>query len=520
VILLGSLVGIFFGSSTLFFILSPYTPVEFQQQFFRSLRSFWVFTLITLDYKLSLHGMEYGTPVYRATRSKVHQRAAERMLWLANANKGIFIKAGQHIASLTHLLPPQYTDTLCVLQDKAPYVTFNDVVGVFLFEFGKRPDDIFESFERSPIASASLAQVHRAKLATTEGIKDVAVKIQYPGLIEKFSGDVKTFQLIAKCVSWAFPDFQFGWLVDEFRQSVAMELDFMNEARNAEQIGRNFSWHKQFAVPKIYWAWTKKRILTMEFIDGIKITDTKSLEAAGFRLRDVASQLVDLFSEQVFVHGFVHSDPHPGNILVRRAPHSKKTIPQIVLLDHGLYRKLDEEVRLNYCKLWKALVTGNAADVEIYGRKLGAGDYTRYLAMMLTFRPSIGRLDQVTKMEREDIRKLAVEIWEKGGAMEDISSLLESLPRDLLLVLRNNDLIMSINKELGFPVNRFLIAARAAIRGVIISEGTKPTLLERIKCEYRLFVFNARLKFVGVVLKLYKTYRGLVSGNGNAEVVI
>jgi len=289
-----------------------------------------------------------------------------------------------------------------------------------------------------------------------------------------------------------------------------MELDFENEALNSEKIARNFSWCKQFAVPKVYWPYTKKRILTMEFINGIKITDSKALLAEGFLLQDVAYQLVYLFSEQVFVHGFVHSDPHPGNILVRRTPNKRGAVPQIVLLDHGLYRKLDEEVRLNYCKLWKALVMGNAREVDVYGKKLGAGQYTNYLAMMLTFRPKIGRLDQVTKIEREDIKKLASELWEKGGAVEDISNLLESLPRDLLLVLRNNDLIMSINKELGFPVNRFVIMAHAAIRGVISAEGTHPTLLERIRYTYGLIIFKMRLKLFSFVIRLYKVWRILM----------
>jgi len=305
----------------------------------------------------------------------------------------------------------------------------------------------------------------------------------------------------------AFPDFQFGWLVDEFKHSVAMELDFENEARNSERIARNFSWRKQFAVPKVHWAYTKKRILTMEFIEGIKITDAKALQAAGYNLQDVAFQLVDLFSDQVFIHGFVHSDPHPGNILVRRSVNSRgRAVPEIVLLDHGLYRKLDEEVRTNYCKLWKALVMGNARDVEIYGRKLGAGDFCKYLAMMLTFRPSIGRLDQSVKIEKEDIKKLANEVWE-SGAIEDISALLESLPRDLLLVLRTNDLIMSINKELGFPVNRFLVMARAAIRGLVVSEETSQHFMERLKYSYGIFAFNLRVSFFALVIRMYSAYR-------------
>lgn len=184
----------------------------------------------------------------------------------------------------------------------------------------------------------------------------------------------------------AFPHFQFGWILPDFRAALESELDFSNEGRNAERAAQLFKGNRHVYIPKIHWKTSSRHILTMEWVDGIKINNVSGIAALGFQGPTVAQTLIDLLSEQIFVHGFIHCDPHPGNILVRKNS-NRPSEPQIVLLDHGLYQEFPDKLRLPYCKLWRALLLRNSEDIEKYGRQLGAGDYYNLLSLLLTFRP-------------------------------------------------------------------------------------------------------------------------------------
>lgn len=197
----------------------------------------------------------------------------------------------------------------------------------------------------------------------------------------------------------AFPDTPFGWVIPELRHiqnelglyiqftisytSNIHPLDFVNEGKNAERAMHMFEGNPQIKIPTINWDLSTKKILTMEYIDGIKINDIEALDEAKIDKHKVAEILINMFSTQVFEHGFVHSDLHPGNLFVRRKDNRQL---QLVLLDHGLYRELPEDVRLNYCHLWKALVMRNPEEIKQYAQQLGAGDYYEILAVMLTYR--------------------------------------------------------------------------------------------------------------------------------------
>lgn len=144
-----------------------------------------------------------------------------------------------------------------------------------------------------------------------------------------------------------------------------------------------FKGNDNVKIPDVNWNLSTKRILTMEYIDGIKINDLISLKRESIDKHKVAEILVDMFSTQVFEHGFVHSDLHPGNLFIRKLKNGKL---QLVLLDHGLYREIPENVRLNYCHLWKALVLRDFEEIKYYSKELGAGDYYEIFAAMLTHR--------------------------------------------------------------------------------------------------------------------------------------
>jgi aarF domain-containing kinase len=356
----------------------------------RFLRTAYVGTLISLDYKWSLRDIERKDPRYMPIVNEVNLRTAKRLLELCYANRGIYVKAGQHLASLNQVLPKEFTDTLAVLQDKAQSQPLWTVEQVFRQDFNKLPNEMFATFDPVPIAAASLAQVHAATLP--DGRK-CAVKVQYPDIWDMFRGDIKTIEFMVHTIAFLFPDFQFSWIVPEFKEFLTEELDFINEGKNAEKIQKFFPHNKQIQIPKIYWSYSTKRVLTMEFCDGVKINDVQGIENMKLDKAEVAKLLIDLFSEQIFVHGFVHSDPHPGNILVApldpnwRTSTKKNLKPKIMLLDHGLYKTLPNELRVDYCELWRALILRDTKNIEHYAKKLGAGEYWNLLALVLTFRP-------------------------------------------------------------------------------------------------------------------------------------
>ncbi|CAG8523518.1 1073_t:CDS:2 [Paraglomus brasilianum] len=417
-----------------------------------------------LDYKLlhiRYHRKGYKSDEYKAARKIVHLRVAKRLLRLCKINTGVYIKAGQHLASLTYIIPREFTETLAVLQDKAPYRSMEDVERVFKEEFdGAVPSDLFSEFDETPIAAASLAQVHRAK--TRDG-REAAVKVQYPDVSRLFNVDVWTMQTMSDVISHFFPEFELGWIVVEFKQNLITEFDFENEARNGETTKLRFRHHgDQFSVPQIYWDLTTKRILSMEFIRGVKINDVEGLRSLGADPVWVRNYLLKIFAEMIFCHGIVHCDPHPGNALVALSPTTNK--PQLVLLDHGLYRELSDEFRKVYCGLWRALLLNDNKGLKEAAEFLGVAEYVQFLPLIFTQRLP----DSLTPLGEDmpDEERAMVHDQLKSVTLNDFLIFLESLPRDMLLVFRTINLLRGIHRELGGnSIESFKINARYATRG-------------------------------------------------------
>ncbi|XP_034714278.1 aarF domain-containing protein kinase 1 isoform X2 [Etheostoma cragini] len=337
--------------------------------------------VISFDYLTSFKHVEYGTEEYWALRSKVHLRSAERLRDLCCANRGTFIKVGQHLGALDYLLPQEYTSTLKVLHSRAPQSSMEEVKQVIREELSKDLSELFVSFEEKPQGAASLAQVHKAVLH--DG-RTVAIKVQHPKVQRQMSRDIAVMEVLLRAVHWLFPDFAFMWLVEEAKKNIPLELDFLNEGHNAERLANMLAHLPFLKIPIIHWDLSTKRILTMEFAEGGQVNDTDYMKKHSINVNEISENLGKMYSEMIFVHGFVHCDPHPGNVLVRKCLQSKKT--EIILLDHGLYQVLESDFRLNYCRLWQALIKGDMPGVERYSLRLGAGDLYPLFACVLTAR--------------------------------------------------------------------------------------------------------------------------------------
>ncbi|KNE54298.1 atypical/ABC1 protein kinase [Allomyces macrogynus ATCC 38327] len=400
----------------------------------RSIMTFGTTAAITTDYKWLYfqHGhLGIASDEYARLRAQVHQRSANLLLWLCRNHGGIYNKAAQHVGSLVRMVPKEYTDTLSVLQDKAPFHPYEEVIEVFQREFGAFPSEFFLEFDETPMAAASLAQVHRA--VTKDG-HEVAVKVQYKDVQRNFRIDIWCMSALTRLVSTAFPEFQLAWVVKEFEENLTQEFDFRHEARNAERAQQRFANRNvDFHIPDIYWPLTTAHVLTMRM-------DVEYLQQS----------LIDVFADMIFVHGETHCDPHPGNMLVRQSPHDPN-IPQLVLLDHGLYRTLSPSFRHTYCDLWVGILTSNDQLLESAGSRLGEGGakYWRLFPLMFAGHargsPTGTQLgDDLTPADRVHLKAAL-----KGFSLEDAVDFLEGVPRDMLLVMRTMNFVSGVHRALG-----------------------------------------------------------------------
>jgi len=434
-------------------------------------RAFFQSCLVSFEYKNGLRGLKGED--YEKKKVEIHLKAAQRLLKVCLLHGGVYTKFGQHIASMNHVLPSQFTETLSVLQDKNPSVDIKEIEKTIESELGGPISNFFSEFDETAIAAASLAQVHRA--VTKEG-NEVAVKLQYPGLENDVLRDIWTMRLLARAMGYIFPEYEYTWLFPEFEDSIKLELDFIQEGLNSERVARMFEMEDKVHVPGIHWDYTTKYILTMDFIRGIKITDRKAIEFCKMDPKKVAETVTKAFGEMIYFHGFLHCDPHPGNLMVREMPKERQKLSrffrrckehQVVLLDHGMYRRLDPAFRLCYCNLWKAFLTRDHRLGVEQAKKLGLQESGYdFLSLILTWRPSTTSApidSRISEFERQKLK----DMYKGLINSELINSFLESLPRDMLFVMRTGDLVRGINKDLGGTTSKRLICfGEAAIKGI------------------------------------------------------
>jgi predicted unusual protein kinase regulating ubiquinone biosynthesis (AarF/ABC1/UbiB family) len=283
-----------------------------------------------------------------------HAASAESIYQAAIELRGLILKGCQFIGSRADVLPKEYVEALSRLQDRVPARPFAVVKECVESELGRPIEDVFDDFSTDPIASASLAQVHDARLP--DGTR-VAVKVQYPEIAALVKSDLANLRFLFKAVGLLEREVDLLPLVDELGTHVPRELNFVNEGHNAEAIARQFADRDDIAVPRIHWELTTRKVLVMDFVEGVKITDVDALREWEIDPKQVAQLLVDSYCTQILRHGFFHADPHPGNLIVQRMANGA---PRLVLVDFGLAKELPSGFRKGVVAFAGALLQGRS----------------------------------------------------------------------------------------------------------------------------------------------------------------
>mgnify|MGYP000844113505 CR=1 FL=1 len=286
-----------------------------------------------------------------------------------------FIKIGQALSTRPDMVPPAYLAALERMQDDVAPLPFEVIHDAVEDALGVRISKVFETFDETPLGSASLAQVHRATLR--DGRK-VAVKVQRPGIGEQIRDDLDTLARLAGGVDRVTEvgrRVRFADWVHEFRRTLLAELDYRIEAENLDRFDAHFDSYPSLFVPRPVWDLTRPRVLTMDLVEGTKVTDISGLQRTERDLAPLAKSLLHGYLDQVFVHGEIHADPHPGNLLFTRDG-------RLALLDLGMVAHVPPRTRERLLKLLFAAVDGRgehvAAESVALGTRLEDFDESRY----------------------------------------------------------------------------------------------------------------------------------------------
>ena len=540
----------------------------------RSVRTFGLGLLVALDYKINFR----AHPILYDSIGDLHNKNAERLFNLLRANGGLYLKIGQAIAMQSAVLPPEFQKMFSRMFDDAPQNSWEEVEQVIREDFGKSPEEVFGvSFtgepnagimERKARASASVAQVHWARLP--DG-REVAVKIQKKEIAQQVGWDLWSFKVVARIYTYWF-DIPLYSLVPYITERLQLETDFQNEAQNSERmaglVANEPRLRGRVYIPKVDQALSSKRVMTAEWIEGVRLWDKQAITARweggwqqgspgcqgspldspnlekvqqalkeqaldeklkpsrdwwrgpaqqgglGLSLKEVMTTMVDLFSAQMFLWGWVHCDPHPGNIFIRRLPSGK---PELVLIDHGLYIHMNSQFRHQYSLFWKSLMTFDNKTlgkiVESWG--INNADIFASATLMKPYTGGDNTTGEEIKkgLSGKEEQERAFEMQQKmRKGIREILSDEKKWPQELIFIGRNLRIVQGNNQFLGSPVNRIKITGNWASRALVDSPDL--SIGERTRNYGRHLIFKFVLFSSDIVFYLAKLKQWFGRGGG------
>jgi predicted unusual protein kinase regulating ubiquinone biosynthesis (AarF/ABC1/UbiB family) len=356
------------------------------------------------------------------TRKDRLRKIAVQFRSLATDMGGVMIKVGQFLSSRVDVLPEEITKELADLQDEVTPENFEDIRQIAETELGASLSECFLEFDPEPLAAASLGQVHRAKLhKPVNGFDQVAVKVQRPNIETIIQTDLAALETVGRWIRHFRPiskRVNVPALLKEFSDITFEEIDYLAEGENAETFAANFKDRPGIKVPKVVWAHTTKRVLTLENVLAIKITDYESITAAGISRTEVAQRLFETYLQQIFEDGFFHADPHPGNLFVTPVPNEIESSKQdwtLTFVDFGMVGKVPPNLRAGLREMAIGIGTQNPDRVVTSFQMLGVlfpeADTERIKELIVTEFERFGgkSMAELQQIQFDEMRELAIE---------------------------------------------------------------------------------------------------------------
>jgi predicted unusual protein kinase regulating ubiquinone biosynthesis (AarF/ABC1/UbiB family) len=408
----------------------------------RFLKGLFVALRILISYRIAAVAKIFLSPdSHAASLGRLHKRNASLIREKAIEMKGIMIKVGQFLSSRIDFLPEEYIAELSQLQDRVPPHDYDGIRQRITDSLGSPPEEIFSSFDRVPIAAASLGQVHSARMK--DGLQ-VAVKVQYPDIEKIIETDIRMFGLLIRIMRGRAGTINLRVLHEEFSKIVRAELDYLQEGKNAERFRENFKGDDRIVIPGVKWEYTTRKVLTLEFVGGIKITECDAVKSSGIDCREVVNLLAETYSRMIFVHGFFHGDPHPGNIFVREGP-------TLVFVDFGMVQAIPNDVRRELRRFANAVVESDTAGIlgamERMGFIIEGADY----GLLTEVAQSL--IDKYRDISPGELKALTVEDISKEIA--NIIGVIRyiQIPNNFILLGRTIGILNGISFKLNPDVN-------------------------------------------------------------------
>ncbi|MEM8779785.1 MAG: AarF/ABC1/UbiB kinase family protein [Cyanobacteria bacterium P01_G01_bin.49] len=432
---------------------SKYSPI-FRQ---------WEISLITCRFLLSLLWA-------KLLRNNSSRQRHKRAKWLVKNLLQLgptFIKIGQSLSTRADLIPLEYIQELSQLQDKVPPFSSDEAVAVIEAELGKPIYDLFDTFEIEPLASASLGQVHRAKLYSGQ---EVVVKVQRPGLERIFNLDFEVVHRLIRLITRYFATFKkydLEAIYEEFFEILFQEIDYIHEGKNAERFQVNFRSYSQIRVPTIHWKYSTKKILTLDYLPGIKVDDRAALEANNINLDHIIQLGICSFLKQLLLDGFFQSDPHPGNMAVSQRG-------ELIFYDFGTMAEVKTFAKDQMIQVFFAVLKKD----------------TDKVVETLIYMGLIEPLNDMTPVKRivafllENFRDKPVDVGAFEQISDEVYSMFKSqpfrLPPQMTFILKSLTTLDGIARALN-PQYNLLAASQPFVKSLALSgrRGTIVTALAR-----------------------------------------
>ncbi|MDN4598601.1 ABC1 kinase family protein [Leifsonia virtsii] len=415
---------------------------------------------VTWWYELFLPRIGLASVAAR-TRSRRMRRFAQRFHALAVDLGGLMIKVGQFMSSRLDVLPPEITSELEGLQDEVPAVPFPAIRALAEAELGMPLDRAFASVDEVPVAAASLGQAHRGRLlpelAADIGLDAVVLKVQRPGIDAIVDVDLAALRRVGRWLSHVrlvSDRVDAPALVEEFARTSLEEIDYLHEAANSERFAEEFDGDARVAVPAVVWERTTTRVLTLQDVTAIKITDADGLRAAGIDPAEVAPVFAEVMFDQLFTNGFFHADPHPGNIFVTPLPEAAGERPwRLTFVDFGMMGEVPPGTRSGLRKLLIAAASrdgkGLVDAIRDVGVLLPTADTAELERAMTHLFARFGGMGfaELREVDPREFREFAVEFGDV------VRSLPFQLPENFLLIIRAMSLTSGVCSALDPSFN-------------------------------------------------------------------